>query len=147
LIRHRPADAADALGSRRDRQAERAHHDDRGRSKETPHAHDSFSQRIEPGNAAGSSVRIHPTRITFCPDRGLSSRTLQSCPSIWICRGNLTVEARGKRMTVKDLEGLYDYNYWANGRLLQVVSRLTPEEFTRQVAGSYGSVRNTLVHV
>ena len=50
-------------------------------------------------------------------------------------------------MTVKDLEGLYDYNYWANGRLLQVVSRLTPEEFTRQIAGSYGSVRNTLVHV
>ena len=50
-------------------------------------------------------------------------------------------------MTVKDLEALYDYNYWANGRLLQVVSRLTSEEFTRQVAGSYGSVRNTLVHV
>jgi uncharacterized damage-inducible protein DinB len=50
-------------------------------------------------------------------------------------------------MTVKDLEAFYDYNYWANGRLLQVVSRLTPEEFTRQVAGSYGSVRNTLVHV
>ena len=50
-------------------------------------------------------------------------------------------------MTVKDLEGLYDYNYWANGRLLQAVSRLTPEEFTRQVAGSYGSIRNTLVHV
>ena len=50
-------------------------------------------------------------------------------------------------MTVKDLEDLYDYGYWANKRLLQAVSRLTPEQFTQAVAGSYGSIRNTLVHV
>ena len=50
-------------------------------------------------------------------------------------------------MTVKDLERLYDYGYWANHKLLQVVSQLTPEQFTQAVAGSYGSVRNTLVHV
>jgi uncharacterized damage-inducible protein DinB len=50
-------------------------------------------------------------------------------------------------MTVKDLERLYDYGYWANTKLLAVVSQLTPEQFTRPVAGSYGSVRNTLVHV
>jgi uncharacterized damage-inducible protein DinB len=50
-------------------------------------------------------------------------------------------------MTVKDLEGLYDYGYWANKKLLAVVSQLTPEQFTQTVAGSYGSVRNTLVHV
>lgn len=49
-------------------------------------------------------------------------------------------------MTVKDLERLYDYGYWANKKLLPVVSQLTPEQFTRDVAGSYGSVRNTLVH-
>ena len=49
-------------------------------------------------------------------------------------------------MTAKDLLTLFDYNYWANDRLLKVVSSLTPEEFTRHVAGSYGSVRNTLVH-
>ncbi len=49
-------------------------------------------------------------------------------------------------MTVTDLEDLYDYSYWANARLLTVVAQLTPEEFTRPVAGSYGSVRNTLVH-
>jgi uncharacterized damage-inducible protein DinB len=30
---------------------------------------------------------------------------------------------------------------------MDVVSRLTPDEFTRSVAGSYGSVRNTLVHI
>ena len=50
-------------------------------------------------------------------------------------------------MTVKDLEGLYDYGYWANRKLFDVISQLTPEEFTRPVAGSYGSVRNTMVHV
>ena len=50
-------------------------------------------------------------------------------------------------MTVTDLQRLYDYGYWANEQLLAVVSELTPEQFTRTVAGSYGSVRNTLVHM
>jgi uncharacterized damage-inducible protein DinB len=50
-------------------------------------------------------------------------------------------------MTVKDLERLFDYGYWANGKLLPVVARLTQEQFTRTVAGSYGSIRNTLVHM
>ena len=49
-------------------------------------------------------------------------------------------------MTVKDLERMFEYGYWANRRLFEVVAKLTPEEFTRQVAGGYGSVRNTLVH-
>ena len=50
-------------------------------------------------------------------------------------------------MTVKDLEALYDYSYWANKKLFGVLAGLTPEEFTEPVAGSYGSVRNTMVHV
>ena len=50
-------------------------------------------------------------------------------------------------MTARDLEVLYDYGYWANRKLFTVISQLTPEEFTRSVAGSYGSVRNTLVHI
>jgi uncharacterized damage-inducible protein DinB len=50
-------------------------------------------------------------------------------------------------MTVKDLELLFDYGYWANARLFDAISPLTAEEFTRTVAGSYGSLRNTLVHV
>jgi uncharacterized damage-inducible protein DinB len=49
-------------------------------------------------------------------------------------------------MTTKDLERLYDYGYWANRKLFTVLSQLTPEQFTRSVAGSYGSIRNTLVH-
>jgi uncharacterized damage-inducible protein DinB len=49
-------------------------------------------------------------------------------------------------MTVKDLERIYDYGYWANRKLFNVISQLTSEQFTQDVAGSYGSIRNTLVH-
>ena len=50
-------------------------------------------------------------------------------------------------MRVRDLQRLYDYHYWATGQLLGVVAQLTPEQFTQSVAGSHGSIRNTLVHV
>jgi uncharacterized damage-inducible protein DinB len=50
-------------------------------------------------------------------------------------------------MRVDDLKRLFEYNYWANRKLFAVVKQLTPEQFTQDVAGSYGSVRNTLVHV
>jgi uncharacterized damage-inducible protein DinB len=50
-------------------------------------------------------------------------------------------------MTTRELQTLYDYGYWANRRLFEVVSRLTAEQFTETVCGSYGSIRNTLVHV
>ncbi len=50
-------------------------------------------------------------------------------------------------MTVQDLYTFYDYNYWANKKLLPVISRLSPAEFTKSVAGGHGSVRNTMVHI
>jgi len=50
-------------------------------------------------------------------------------------------------VTVQDLEEAYDYACWANRKLFGVISGLTVEDFTRPVAGSYGSVRNTIVHV
>ena len=50
-------------------------------------------------------------------------------------------------MNVKDVEALFDYCCWANRKHFGVVSQLTPEEFTQPVAGGYGSIRNTLVHV
>lgn len=50
-------------------------------------------------------------------------------------------------MHITDLERLTDYHYWATRKLFHVVSQLTPEQFTQSVAGSYGSIRNTLVHV
>ena len=50
-------------------------------------------------------------------------------------------------MTVQDLEDLYDYGYWATKKLVGVMSQLMPEQFTQSVGGSYGSIRNTLVHI
>jgi uncharacterized damage-inducible protein DinB len=50
-------------------------------------------------------------------------------------------------MTVKDLETLFDYGHWADRKLFDVVQRLSPEDFTRTIPGSNGSVRNTLVHM
>lgn len=50
-------------------------------------------------------------------------------------------------MRVAELQTLYDYSYWANKRLFAVINQLAPEQFTQNVAGSYGSIRNTLVHV
>ncbi len=50
-------------------------------------------------------------------------------------------------MTVTDLERLYDYGYWANRKIFAVLAQLTADQFTQNVAGSYGSLRNTLVHI
>lgn len=49
--------------------------------------------------------------------------------------------------TIAQLTALYDYSYWANRRLHAPLAALTAEEFTRDVAGAWASVRNTLVHM
>ena len=58
----------------------------------------------------------------------------------WLCvwEGDMIVK--------DDLETLFDYGYWANRKLFEVLRQLTTVQFTQPVAGSYGSVRNTLVH-
>jgi uncharacterized damage-inducible protein DinB len=53
---------------------------------------------------------------------------------------------REATMTVRELESLFDYGWWANQRIFQVLAQLREDQFTQIVAGSYGSVRNTLVH-
>lgn len=50
-------------------------------------------------------------------------------------------------MTLADLQTLFDYNYWANRKLFSVIAQLSTAQFTQSVAGSYGSIRNTLVHM
>jgi len=42
---------------------------------------------------------------------------------------------------------LFEYDLWANNRILQAVSALTPEQFTRDMRGGFRSVRDTLVHI
>lgn len=50
-------------------------------------------------------------------------------------------------MTVEDMQTLFDYGYWANGKLFQTISQLTPAQFTHPLADDHGSIRNTLVHM
>ncbi len=50
-------------------------------------------------------------------------------------------------MTIDDIRLLYQYDRWANNRVLQATSRLSTEEFTRDLGGSFRSVRDTLVHI
>ena len=50
-------------------------------------------------------------------------------------------------MTRDDIQLLYEYDRWANDSVLQAVSTLSPEEFTRDLGGSLRSVRDTLVHI
>ena len=50
-------------------------------------------------------------------------------------------------MTKDDIQLLYEYDRWANNRVLQAVSTLTAQEFTRDLGGSFRSVRDTLVHI
>jgi uncharacterized damage-inducible protein DinB len=50
-------------------------------------------------------------------------------------------------MTRDDLALLYEYDRWANNRVLESTSALEPEQFTRDLGGSFNSVRHTLVHI
>ncbi len=50
-------------------------------------------------------------------------------------------------MNKYDILTLYDYNYWANARVLQAAANLAPEQFTAPAGLSHGSVRGTLVHI
>jgi len=50
-------------------------------------------------------------------------------------------------MTRDDIQLLYKYDRWANNRVLKAVSGLNSEQFTRDLGGSFRSVRDTLVHI
>jgi len=50
-------------------------------------------------------------------------------------------------MTPEEMRLLYEYNSWANHRLLDACAALTPEQFTRDLHSSFPSVRDTLAHI
>jgi uncharacterized damage-inducible protein DinB len=49
-------------------------------------------------------------------------------------------------MIIEYIQTLYNYNSWANGRVLDATAQLTPEQFLESVEASFASVRDTLVH-
>lgn len=50
-------------------------------------------------------------------------------------------------MTIDDIQLLYEYDRWANSRVFHAASSLSAEKFTRDLGGSFRSVRDTLVHI
>lgn len=50
-------------------------------------------------------------------------------------------------MDLDRIKALYTYNRWANARILDAVSILTPEHYTLDMRSSHRSVRDTLVHI
>jgi uncharacterized damage-inducible protein DinB len=50
-------------------------------------------------------------------------------------------------MTKDDIKLLYEYDRWANHRVFEAASALSLEQFTRDLGGSFRSVRDTLVHI
>ncbi len=50
-------------------------------------------------------------------------------------------------MNRNDIQLLYKYNRWANAQVLGAVSRLTEEQFTKDLSSGHRSVRDTLTHI
>jgi uncharacterized damage-inducible protein DinB len=50
-------------------------------------------------------------------------------------------------MNTTDLLLLFEYNRWANHRVLESVAGLSPEQFLRDLHNSFPSVRDTLCHI
>ena len=48
---------------------------------------------------------------------------------------------------VSEINELFEYNRWANQRMIDVVATLSEEQFTRDLKSSFPSVRETLVHI
>ena len=50
-------------------------------------------------------------------------------------------------MNKYDIQLLFEYDRWANNCVFQAISLLSAEQFTRDLGGSFRSVRDTLVHI
>ena len=50
-------------------------------------------------------------------------------------------------MNKNDILTLYEYNYWANARVLNAAANVTPEQFVAPYKLSHRSLRGALVHV
>lgn len=45
------------------------------------------------------------------------------------------------------MQTLYEYNRWANARILDAAAKLTAEQFARDLRSSHRSIKDTLVHL
>jgi uncharacterized damage-inducible protein DinB len=50
-------------------------------------------------------------------------------------------------VNTRDILTIYDYQYWANNRILAASDRVSDEQFLLPSTHSFGSLRGTLVHI
>jgi uncharacterized damage-inducible protein DinB len=50
-------------------------------------------------------------------------------------------------MTLKEIRTLYDFDQWATLKTLESVASLKPEEYSRDLNTSFGSIHGTMVHI
>lgn len=50
-------------------------------------------------------------------------------------------------MTTDDIQLLYQYDHWANNKIFEAASALSEDQFTRDLGGSFRSVRDTMLHI
>lgn len=50
-------------------------------------------------------------------------------------------------MNKDDVQLLFEYDRWANERVLRALSKLSVEEFTRDLGGCFPSMRETVLHI
>ena len=50
-------------------------------------------------------------------------------------------------MNIQDIHLIYNYNYWANGKILEASKKVTEEQFLAPAEFSFGGLRGTLVHI
>ncbi|MEW6737584.1 MAG: DinB family protein [Acidobacteriota bacterium] len=50
-------------------------------------------------------------------------------------------------MDLQQIRLLYEYNYWANEKIINIADTLSEEQWLRKLDCSYGSLQGTLVHI
>ena len=50
-------------------------------------------------------------------------------------------------MTLSDIQTLYDFNFWAKKRILEVVETVPHEQLMKDLGSSHGGIHGTLVHI
>ena len=50
-------------------------------------------------------------------------------------------------MNVQDIHLMYNYNYWATGKILEASNKVTEKQFLAPASFPFGGLRWTLVHI
>jgi len=50
-------------------------------------------------------------------------------------------------MNIQDIQFIYEYNYWASGKILTSASKVTQEQFLASASFPFGGLRGTIVHI